>query len=213
MKGLFISFEGCDGSGKSTVSKAVVKKLQAENYQVIYTREPGGSDIAEQIRDIILNTNNTKMDAKTEALLYAASRRQHLVEKILPALNANKIVICDRFIDSSLAYQGVARNLGIDNVLNINLFATDYKFPDATIFLDVDEKIGLGRVKNRGNQDRLDQESLDFHTQVANGYQTIIKKFSNRMHLINADCDLDEVINNTYAKVKEIIYDSQYHQD
>ena len=124
-RGWFIVFEGCDGSGKTTVSQGVYQNLIDKGYPVIYTREPGGIDIAEQIRNVILDPKNTAMDSKTEALLYAASRRQHLVEKVIPALEAGKIVICDRFIDSSLAYQGYARHLGIENVYAINQFAVE----------------------------------------------------------------------------------------
>ena len=115
-KGIFITFEGNDGAGKTTVCKAIYKKLLEQGYDVIYTREPGGSQIAEKIRDILLNTHNQSMDPRTEALLYAASRRQHLVEKILPALEKKQIVLCDRFIDSSLAYQGYARKIGMSSI-------------------------------------------------------------------------------------------------
>ena len=121
--GKFITIEGPEGSGKTTVAKRLVEKLTEEGYQVVYTREPGGVTIAERIRDIILDVNNTNLDPRSEALLYAASRRQHLVEKVLPALESGKIVICDRFVDSSLAYQGYARNIGIDEIYNINMFA------------------------------------------------------------------------------------------
>ena len=120
MKGFFITFEGPDGSGKSTVAEKICEKLLASGYDVIHTREPGGIEISERIRNVILDPKNTMMDAKTEALLYAASRRQHLVEKVIPAVNSGKIVICERFIDSSLAYQGYGRQIGIDEVLGIN---------------------------------------------------------------------------------------------
>lgn len=124
-KGLFITFEGNDGCGKTTISTQVYEKMKEAGYPVIYTREPGGIDIAEQIRGVILDPKNTAMDARTEALLYAASRRQHLVEKVLPALANGMIVLCDRFIDSSLAYQGIGRNIGIDEILKINEFAIE----------------------------------------------------------------------------------------
>ena len=128
--GLFITIEGPEGSGKTTVAKKVVEQLENEGYKVLYTREPGGVGIAEKIRDIILDVNNTNLDPRSEALLYAASRRQHLIEKVVPALNNGYIVICDRFVDSSLAYQGHARGIGIDEIYNINLFAIDTMFPD-----------------------------------------------------------------------------------
>ena len=143
---MFITFEGPDGAGKSTIIKLVHEKLLQDGFNIVLTREPGGTPIAEKIRDIILDNSNQALDARTEALLYAASRRQHLVEKIWPALKEGKIVLCDRFLDSSLAYQGGGRNLGVENVLNINLFATENTYPDLTLFFDVSPEVGLARV-------------------------------------------------------------------
>ena len=204
-KGLFITFEGPDGSGKTTVSTKVYEKLQAKGYDVIYTREPGGSDIAEQIRGIILDSKNTAMDAKTEALLYAASRRQHLVEKVIPALNKHKIVICDRFVDSSLVYQGIARNIGIEPVFAINKFAIDEYMPDLTIYLNITASKGLERIINRENKDRLDQEALAFHQAVENGYQKIIEMFKERYHLVDADQNIMTVVNDSYDIIIELV--------
>ena len=195
MKGLFITFEGPDGSGKTTIATAVCQMLIDKGYEVVHTREPGGIEIAEQIRNIILDPDNDKMDAKTEALLYAASRRQHLVEKVLPSVEEGKIVICERFIDSSLAYQGYGRQLGFDDVLNINLFATDNTFPDLTIYLDVDEEIGLKRLSNREFKDRLEQESIDFHHRVNEGYKQVLKRFKDRIVVVDASRSQDEVTN------------------
>lgn len=205
--GIFITFEGPDGSGKTTVSTSVYNRLKEEGFDVIYTREPGGIDIAEQIRQVILDVKNTAMDAKTEALLYAASRRQHLVEKILPALEAGKIVICDRFLDSSLAYQGYARKIGIEEVYNINMFAIENHMPVKTIFLDVDAEIGLARIKDRANKDRLDVEKISFHNAVYEGYQKVIKQFNDRIIKINANNDVDTVINDCYQAVLKVIND------
>ena len=143
---MFITFEGPEGSGKSSVLNYVYEKLKEKKYKVIKTREPGGTPISEQIRNIILDKSNTALDPKAEALLYAASRRQHLVEKIWPSLKDGYIVLCDRYLDSSLAYQGGARGLGIDEILNINNFATDKTFPDLTILFDIDPKLGLKRI-------------------------------------------------------------------
>ena len=140
---LFVTIEGVEGCGKTTIGKLIVERLINDGYEVIYTREPGGS---EQIRQVILDVNNTNMDPRTEALLYAASRRQHLIEKIVPAIKNNKIIICDRFVDSSLAYQGHARGLGIDNVYEINKFAIDTLMPDLTLLFDLDPKLGLERI-------------------------------------------------------------------
>lgn len=206
-KGLFITFEGPDGSGKTTVCKMVFDKLISEGYDAIHTREPGGIEIAEKIRDIILDPNNTMMDVKTEALLYAASRRQHLVQKVIPAINQGKIVICERFVDSSLAYQGYGRQIGFDEVLKINEFAIDGYFPDKTIFLDVDEKIGLERIKNRDFKDRLDKENIDFHHLVNEGYRKVIEKFKDRMIIIDASNSLEQVVMDSYNAIRDIIYD------
>lgn len=193
-RALFVTFEGPDGSGKTTISNLVHEKLQQLGYDSIYTREPGGIGISEDIRDIILDTKNTNMDIRTEALLYAASRRQHLVEKIIPALNDGKIVVCDRFLDSSLAYQGYARNIGVEKVLNINEFAIEGRHPDMTIFLDISAEEGLNRIKGRNYKDRLDLESVDFHNKVYKGYQFVLKKFEHRMRVINAEKSIEEIV-------------------
>lgn len=207
-KGLFITFEGPDGSGKTTVSTAVVERLQKEGYPVKYTREPGGSKIAEEIRDVILDPKNTEMDARCEALLYAASRRQHLVEKVLPALEEGTTVISDRFVDSSLAYQGVGREIGVDEVYAINMFAIEGKLPDKTIYLDIDAKTGLDRINaNRTSLDRLDQESEDFHNKVHKGYEMVVEKYKDRMIIIDASKDVDEVIDEAYKCVKGLLDD------
>ena len=157
---LFITFEGGEGSGKSTVLKEVAKRLESEGYQTVLTREPGGTPIAEQIRGVILDKGNTAMDPRTEALLYAASRRQHLVEKVWPALKEGKLVLCDRYLDSSLAYQGGARNLGIDAVLGINLFATEGTYPDLTLLFDIEPELGMKRIAANASREvnRLDLE-------------------------------------------------------
>lgn len=205
-KGLFITFEGPDGSGKTTVSTAVVERLKKEGYPVIYTREPGGIAIAEKIRDIILDPENTSMDAKTEALLYAASRRQHLVEKVIPALEAGISVISDRFVDSSLAYQGEGRGLGMDAVMAINQFAIENHMPDKTIFLNVPSELGLKRINsNRKTLDRLDQESIDFHNRVYKGYQEVIRKYHDRMVIVDAAKEIDCVIQEAYIAVKRLL--------
>ena len=202
MKGFFITFEGPDGSGKTTVATEVCARLKELGYDVIHTREPGGIAISEDIRSIILDPKNTMMDAKTEALLYAASRRQHLVEKVFPAVKEGKIVICERFLDSSLAYQGYGRQLGFDEVLSINLFAIDNTYPDMTIYLDVDEEIGLSRLADRSFKDRLDQESVDFHHRVSEGYREVLRRFKDRITVIDASKPKEEVID---ASMKEIL--------
>ncbi len=204
-KGLFITFEGNDGSGKTTISKKVYEALLEKSYPVIYTREPGGIEIAEKIRTIILDPNHTAMDARCEALLYAASRRQHLIEKVLPALETGKIVLCDRFVDSSLAYQGIGRGIGIDEVLKINQFAIESYMPDATFFLRVSLETGMQRVNARGNLDRMDLEANDFHCRVSEGYEKVKEMFAERMIEIDAEADIETVFRETLVKCEELI--------
>ena len=172
--GLFVSLEGIDGSGKSTITKLVKEHFEALNEPIVVTREPGGNVIAEKIRDIILDNENHTMDDRTEALLYAASRRQHLIEKILPALEEGKLVVCDRFVDSSIAYQGYGRQIGAQAVRDINAFAIEGHMPHLTIFLDVDLDTGLSRIDTRGEMDRLETSGRDFFQRVYQGYQEIM---------------------------------------
>ena len=207
-KGYFITFEGPDGSGKTTITKNVVGKLMKLGYDVCLTREPGGIEIAEQIRKVILDPNNTSMDPRTEALLYAASRRQHLVEKVLPALKDNKLVICDRFLDSSLAYQGSARGLGIDNILGINEFAIDGLFPDLTIYLDISAEGGIARVNSRKEEkDRLDSESIEFHKKVVEGYKKVNERFKDRIKVVDASNSIEKVSEDCLNAILDYIHD------
>ena len=201
---MFITFEGPDGSGKSTVIKAVYERLINDGYSVILTREPGGTPIAEKIRDVILDNSNTALDARTEALLYAASRRQHLVEKIWPAIKEGKIVLCDRFLDSSLAYQGEGRKLGIENILNVNLFATENTYPDLTLFFNISPEEGLKRVSKDKKRvaDRLDNENANFHQDVYNGFLKVNSMYKDRIQVIDATKSLNEVIENAYKIIK-----------
>ncbi len=200
---MFITFEGPEGSGKTTISNIIEKRLEDIGYQVVHTREPGGTPIAEQIRNIILDKANTMLDARAEALLYAASRRQHLVEKVWPALKEGKIVICDRYIDSSLAYQGGARHLGVENVLNINMFATEGTFPDITLLFDIKPEDGLHRIAANANREvnRLDLEKIEFHKSVRNTFLELAKQYKNRYVIIDASKPLDEVVENTWKEI------------
>ena len=175
-QGVFITFEGNDGSGKTTVCKAVQEELIKMGYDCIYTREPGGSKIAESIRNILLDVNNTEMDDRTEALLYAASRRQHLKEVVLPALENKKIVLCDRFIDSSLAYQGIARGIGLKEVWDL-----------------------------RGDLNRLDQEESSFHKAVRQGYETLVSMYPERIEVIDAEPCKEEVLKSAMECVLKVI--------
>ena len=212
---MFITFEGPDGSGKSSVIKKVYEDFTQKGYSIILTREPGGTPISEKIRDVILDNNNTNLDARTEALLYAASRRQHLVEKIWPALREGKIVLCDRFLDSSLAYQGGGRHLGIDNVLNINLFATENTYPDVTFFFDVSPEIGLTRVSHDKKRvaDRLDNETEGFHDTVYESFKEIIKRYPKRFYVIDASKSLDEVVFNVETILAQILAKKEGEQN
>ena len=196
---MFITIEGPEGSGKTTAVDTAVKELEKMGYQIVRTREPGGTPIAEQIRNVILDKNNTAMDQRTEALLYAASRRQHLVEKVWPALKEGKIVICDRYLDSSLAYQGGARGLGIDNILNVNMFATEGIFPDLTLLFDLQPEVGLARIAANASREvnRLDLEKLEFHTKVRNTFLELAKRYPERFVVIDASQSREEVAKKT----------------
>ncbi len=201
---LFITFEGGEGCGKSTVLAKINSLLQDEGYQTVVSREPGGTPISEQIRNVILDKNNTAMDSRTEALLYAASRRQHLVEKIWPALKEGKIVLCDRYLDSSLAYQGGARGLGIEEIAKVNEYATEGTFPDLTLFFDLDPEIGMKRIASNSGREvnRLDLEKMAFHQKVRESFQTLAKRYSDRYVIIDASKPLDEVIENVYQTIE-----------
>lgn len=202
-KGYFITIEGNEGAGKSTVAVMIERYLRELGHDVVSTREPGGISIAEQIRAIVLDNGNTTMDGRTEALLYAAARRQHYVEKITPALEAGKTILCDRFIDSSLAYQGYARGLGIAEVRSINEFAIGGHMPDLTIYLDVDPEVGIDRIHAHGGREinRLDMESLAFHRRVREGYLKVLELFPDRIRRVDANLDIQEV----YAKIKTVL--------
>ncbi|MBU7218442.1 dTMP kinase [Staphylococcus gallinarum] len=195
----FITFEGPEGSGKTTIMQAVADKLQ-QDYKIVMTREPGGVKTGEKIRELLLDGD--AMDERTEALLFAASRREHLVGKVMPALENGNIVLCDRYIDSSLAYQGYARGIGITEVKSINEFAIDNMYPDVTIYLDVSVEVGRQRiVENQRVQNRLDLESVNFHEKVVEGYKKIIHNESERFIIIDAEKSIDEVVNDTYNSI------------
>lgn len=204
-QGIFISIEGPEGAGKTTIINMLTEQLELEGQQVISTREPGGIDIAEQIREVILNKSNTAMDSRTEALLYAAARRQHLVEKVRPALAEGKMVLCDRFIDSSLAYQGYARGLGIDEVFSINKFAIEDMMPSITLYFDLDPRIGLERIsKNKGREiNRLDLENVEFHEKVREGYLQLVERFPERMVKIDASKPVEEVFKEAKKQIEQ----------
>lgn len=209
-KPIFISFEGPEGAGKTSVLEALISELKTKlGDNLVTTREPGGNPISEAIRSILQPEEDNGMDKRTEALLYTAARRQHLVENIKPALDQNKIVISDRYVDSSLAYQGGGRGLGIDNIWEINQFAIDGLLPDMTIYLDVPVEIGLARVnENRqGKIDRLDKESISFHQKVRETYLKLQSEFSDRIKIVDATQPLNKVIDDTRVLINQILED------
>ena len=198
-KGFLVSLEGPEGAGKTSVLDALIPILEDRGVKVLSTREPGGVLIGEKIREVILDPSHTEMDPKTELLLYIASRRQHLVEKVLPALAAGKLVIMDRFIDSSVAYQGFGRGLDIDAIDWLNEFATDGLKPDLTLYFDIEVEEGLARIAANSNREvnRLDMEGLDLHRKVRQGYLSLLEREGNRIEKIDASLPLDQVIENT----------------
>lgn len=190
-EGYFISFEGGDGSGKSTQIQILREFLEERGYDVILTREPGGTPISEKIRSIILDKANSEMDDMTEALLYAAARAQLVSQVIRPALEEGKVVICDRFVDSSMAYQAYARGLG-DSVKTINAFAVGDCMPDLTILLKVNPQVGSSRIENR-ERDRIELASSDFHKKVYEGYLQLEKLYPERIIGIDAADTIENI--------------------
>lgn len=179
-EGKFIAIEGPDGSGKSSIIQQLSDRIRATGQEIVITREPGGSPIAEQIRELILDIDNTAMDYRAEALLYAAGRRQHLMETVLPNLQAGRMVMSDRFVMSSLVYQGVARGIGLEAVWQINQFAIEDHLPDLTLLIDVPAEIGLQRIhqaRTTRQYDRLDREALSFHQKVRQSYLELIDRW------------------------------------
>ncbi|HAX74202.1 MAG TPA: dTMP kinase [Firmicutes bacterium] len=203
MSGLFITVEGPEGAGKTTVMNVVNELLIAAGYETVTTREPGGIKISEKIREIILDKDHKEMDSLTEALLYAAARRQHLVEKVRPALASGKIVLCDRFIDSSIAYQGYARGIGMDEVSQINELAVEGYMPDLTIFFDIEPELGLARIAANESREvnRLDLEGLEFHHRVYKGYEIQADKYPERIVRVDAKKSIEELA----LEIKEMI--------
>lgn len=202
-RGIFISIEGPDGSGKSTQLKNIEKFFNERNLEVIFTREPGGTLIGEKIREILLDKANIGMDSMTEAMLYAAARAQHVSQVIKPALEQGKVVVCDRFVDSSIAYQGFGRGLG-DCVADINSYAIRDFMPDVTFLMRLDPRIGKNRIGNR-EQDRLELEKEAFHTSVFEGYLEIEKKNPKRVFGIDASRSIEEIKYDIYRKLEEVL--------
>lgn len=204
-QGIFITFEGPDGAGKTTVLRELQPRLEALGQSVVTTREPGGVRIAEEIRSVILHPQHTEMDDKTELLLYIAARRQHLKERILPALKSGKLLLVDRFIDSSVAYQGFGRGLDIDAINWLNDYATDGLKPDLTLYFDIDVKEGLERIARNAERDinRLDMEKIEMHERVRQGYLTILEQEAGRVVRLDASQSVEEVVETAFSIIKE----------
>ncbi len=204
MRGLFITLEGPDGSGKSTMIEKIGKYLEEKEIDAIITREPGGTTIGEEIRSIILDIKNVNMGAETEALLYAAARAQHVHEKIQPEIENGKVVVCDRFLLSSLAYQGVGRGLGISEVKAINEFGLRGMKPDLILFFHVDPEVTLLRKTSVGG-DRLEVEGGAFHKGVYEGYMTLLKMYPENIVMIDAHKPIDEVYTQTITALEKVL--------
>ncbi|MBO8464071.1 MAG: dTMP kinase [Firmicutes bacterium] len=193
MQGILISIEGPDGAGKTTQISLLKQYLEQKGFSCILTREPGGTKISEKIRHLILDKENSKMGAVTEMLLYSAARAQLVHEVIRPALEEGKVIICDRYVDSSAVYQGIARNLGVDTVYEVNEYAIQGIWPDLTIHLDLEAEEGIRRKKNQTELDRMELETMDFHKKVCEGYRTLAKRNPDRIKTINAMLSVEEI--------------------
>ncbi len=205
MSGLFITIEGTDGSGKSTQIDLLSKYLTSKGYNVICTREPGGTPISEKIREIIIDKNNSDMTDMTEAMLYAAARAQHVSQVIIPALNEGDIVISDRFTDSSVVYQGFARSMGERFIKNINKYATGDLDPDITFLLKLKPEEGLARKKAQAELDRLEAEKFSFHQRVYDGYVRLAKRHKERIKVIDALKSIDEIHSEIVEGIEELL--------
>ena len=210
MSGLFITIEGTDGSGKTTLLGLLKEYLENKGFSVVCAREPGGTVISEKIRNIIIDKEYKKMNAKTEALLYAASRAQLVSEVIVPTLKKGDIVICDRFIDSSIVYQGDARKLGFENISSINFFATDGIEPDITFFLKLDPEQSIERKKKQEELDRIESENLYFHKKVFYGYISLAEKFSERIKTIDAFADIYTIHRNIVEHIENLLLQKSF---
>lgn len=193
MKGWFITFEGCDGCGKSTQLERLRGYLEEKGVEYIFTREPGGGKISEGIREILLNGKNAEMSDECEALLYAASRAQHIHDRVAPALAEGKVVVCDRYVDSSFAYQAYARGLGMEFVSKINAFALESYLPDLTFFIDLSPEEAFLRKHGADENDRMEQAGLTFHKKVYEGYLAVAKAYPERVVVLNGRQSIDEI--------------------
>ena len=201
--GKFITFEGCDGCGKSTQLRLLSEYLTKEGIPHVFTREPGGGKISEAIREILLSGKNMEMTDECEALLYAASRVQHLRDRVDPALQEGKLVICDRYVDSSLAYQGYGRGLGVEFIGKINAYALENYLPDVTIFIDLSPEAAFKRKHGADQNDRLELAGMDFHNRVYEGFKALAKENPDRFVCINGEQTPDEIFAQVLSALKE----------
>ena len=205
MKGKLITFEGCEGSGKTTQVDLIKNYLDENKIDYIYLREPGGTKISEKIRKIILDVENSEMTSQAEALLYASARAQLLAEKVIPALEKGKLVVIDRYIDSSFAYQAYARGLGMEFISKINSFAIENCMPDMTIFLDISPKKAFERKGGEDKDDRLEQSGIDFHERVYQGYLSLSKIYKDRFVLIDSMRSIEEIHKDIVKNINRLI--------
>ena len=210
--GFFITFEGGEGAGKSMQVEILASHLREVGYKITVTREPGGTRIGEQIRAITHSRENVDLNEKAEAYLMAAARAQHVAEMIMPALETNKIVICDRFVDSSIVYQGYGRNLGADKIATLNELAVNGATPDLTFLLDIDPVLGAKRQQEKKNKDRLDMQQTDFYTRVRNGYQTLVKQNKGRFVVIDANQSIEKIATKIWQVVQKKIGTTEYEK-
>jgi len=207
MSGLFITMEGPDGAGKTTQAKLLGQSLMEQGREVVFTREPGGTRISEVIRNVLLNPDLNEMTAQAEIFLYAAARAQHVQELIVPALKEDKVVICDRFIDSTLAYQGYGRGIDRDLIRAVNDIAIQGLKPDLTLIFDLEPEDGLQRIKEHrnGQVDRLEGEDLSFHLRVRRGFLEIAREEPGRCRVVNAKETVEQVQRKVQELVKELL--------
>lgn len=205
MKGIFITMEGPDGSGKSTQIELLKEFLTQKGYEILVTRDPGGTAVSEAIREIILNKEFSEMNDMTELLLYAAARAQLVGQVIKPALAAGKAVISDRFVDSTAVYQGIARGLGIDTVYDINRYALQGIMPDMTFHLDLPAEVGIARKKNQAELDRMELQTIEFHQKVAQGYRELAKRNPERIITIDATLPKEEICDMIRTRVNAVL--------
>jgi dTMP kinase len=205
MKGIFITMEGPDGSGKSTQIELLKEFLTQKGYEILVTRDPGGTAVSEAIREIILNKEFSEMNDMTELLLYTAARAQLVGQVIKPALAAGKAVISDRFVDSTAVYQGIARGLGIDTVYDINRYALQGVMPDMTFHLDLPAEVGIARKKNQAELDRMELQTIEFHQKVAQGYRELAKRNPERIITIDATLPKEEICDMIRTRVNAVL--------